>query len=195
MENNIQEQNVDVTTQKTQVEGQKQDVHQEEGQNQEKTFSQTDVNNLVAKESKKATEKLLKELGIDDFENAKDGLKKFREYQESQKTEAEKKEDELNRLKNENAEFTKENGRLSATISALKSGVKAESVDDVILLAQKEVSEEVGIDEAIKKVIEKYPLFAGKEEKKETPPRFTSGSNHTNKDKTDIWESLRDKYK
>src|SRR5690606_14787496 len=57
---------------------------------EEKIFRQEDVNNIVAREVKKTQEKLLKELGIDDFENAKEGLQKFREWQELQKTEQEK---------------------------------------------------------------------------------------------------------
>jgi hypothetical protein len=57
---------------------------------EERLFRQEDVNNIVAREVKKTQEKLLKELGIDDFENAKEGLQKFREWQESQKTEQEK---------------------------------------------------------------------------------------------------------
>ena len=63
---------------------------------EEKLFRQEDVNNIVAREAKKAQEKLLKELGIDDFENAKDGLAKFREWQESQKTEQESRKITLN---------------------------------------------------------------------------------------------------
>src|SRR5690625_6266165 len=57
---------------------------------EDNTFSQEDVNNIVAREAKKAQEKLLKQLGIEDFDNAKEGFQKFQEWQESQKTEAEK---------------------------------------------------------------------------------------------------------
>ena len=48
-------------------------------------FTQKDVNNLVAKETKKAVEKLLKELGVEDVKSAKEGLSKFKEIQEAQK--------------------------------------------------------------------------------------------------------------
>src|SRR5690606_12545213 len=61
----------------------------------DKTFTQTDVNNLVAKESKTAQEKLLKKLGIEDFDSAKDGLEKFKQWQEDQKTDAEKQSEAL----------------------------------------------------------------------------------------------------
>src|SRR5690554_3039825 len=83
---------------------------------EEKLFRQEDVNNIVAREAKKAQEKLLKELGIDDFENAKDGLAKFREWQESQKTEQEKQQEKLQELTQDNETLASENASLKAQI-------------------------------------------------------------------------------
>src|SRR5690625_5061905 len=65
---------------------------------EEQLFKQEDVNNIVAKEAKKAQEKLLKQLGIDDFKSAKEGMEKFREWQDAQKTEAEKQAEQLQKL-------------------------------------------------------------------------------------------------
>ena|SRR5690625_2209353 len=146
---------------------------------EEKVFKQEDVNNIVAKESKKATEKLLKELGIEDFENAKDGLTKFKEWQDSQKTEQEKQAERLKQLEDNYNQATSEKENLQAQLSALKAGVVAESVEDVVVLAKNLVSDEVDMDEAIKQVIEKYPHFAQKEEKEEEKPNFTTGQHHS----------------
>lgn len=147
---------------------------------EEKVFKQEDVNNIVAKESKKATEKLLKELGIDDFENAKDGLAKFKEWQESQKTEAEKQQELLENLTSEKESLSKENNSLKAQLSALKQGVIAESVEDVVALAERLVDDETTIDDAIKQVVEKYPHFAQKQEEEEEPkPLFTTGQHQS----------------
>src|SRR5690625_1226731 len=145
---------------------------------EEKLFRQEDVNNIVAREAKKAQEKLLKELGIDDFENAKEGLQKFREWQESQKTEQEKQQEKLQELQTNNETLASENANLKAQISAMKVGVKAESVEDVIALAERLVNDETTIDDAIKQVIEKYPQFAQDEE--EQKPNFTTGQHQTN---------------
>jgi len=147
-------------------------------QSEEKTFRQEDVNNIVAREAKKAQEKLLKELGIDDFDNAKEGLQKFREWQESQKTEQEKQQEKLQELQTNNETLASENANLKAQISAMKVGVKAESVEDVIALAERLVNDETTIDDAIKQVIEKYPQFAQDEE--EQKPNFTTGQHQTN---------------
>ena len=46
-----------------------------------KTFTQEDVNGLVAKEAKKAQEKVLRDLGITDFSSAKEGLNQFKQWQ------------------------------------------------------------------------------------------------------------------
>src|SRR5690554_4972999 len=144
---------------------------------EEKIFKQEDVNNIVAREVKKTQEKLLKELGIDDFENAKEGLQKFREWQESQKTEQEKLQETLQKTQTDNEALANENANLKAQLAALKQGVKADSLEDVIALAERLVNDETTIDDAIKQVIEKYPNFAENvsEEEQEQKPKFTTG--------------------
>ena len=143
---------------------------------EEKTFKQEDVNNIVAKESKKATEKLLKELGIEDFENAKDGMAKFKEWQESQKTEQEKQQETLNNLTKDKEILTSENQNLKSQISAMNQGVKADFVEDVVALAERLVNDETTIDEAIKAVVEKYPHFVGEDEKSDSPQIVNPGN-------------------
>src|SRR5690606_21548838 len=144
---------------------------------EERLFRQEDVNNIVAREVKKTQEKLLKELGIDDFENAKEGLQKFREWQESQKTEQEKLQETLQKLQTDNETLANENANLKAQLAAVKQGVKADSLEDVIALAERLVNDETTIDDAIKQVIEKYPHFAenASEGEQEQKPKFTTG--------------------
>src|SRR5690554_2644915 len=153
---------------------------------EEKIFRQEDVNNIVAREVKKTQEKLLKELGIDDFENAKEGLQKFREWQESHKTEQEKLQETLQKYQTDNETLASENANLKAQLAAVKQGVKADSVEDVIALAERLVNDETTIDNAIKQVIEKYPHFAENvsEEEQEQKPKFTTGQ-HTKADNGD----------
>lgn len=126
-----------------------------------KVFKQEDVNNIVARESKKATEKLLKDLGIEDFDNAKDGLAKFYEWQESQKTEADKQAEQIASVNEENSTLKSQNAQLEAKVTALGLGVESESLDDVIALANTYVNDEVGMTDAINSVLEKYPQFKG----------------------------------
>lgn len=143
-------------------------------QAEENTFTQDDVSKISAKEAKKAQEKLLKQLGIEDFDNAKEGMKKFREWQDSQKTEAEKKEEALNNLEKEKGTLSKENNSLKAQLSAVRAGVKDESIEDVVALAERQVNEDTSMEEAIKQVVEKYPSFKNSDDG-EGKPSFTTG--------------------
>jgi hypothetical protein len=170
----MEEQNTQQTTDQTVDSGEKNNTQQE--QQQEKMLSQSDVSNLVAKETKKAQEKLLKQLGIEDFNSAKDGLSKFREWQESQKTEAQKQAEQLQQTESNFKAVSEENTSLKAQLSALKVGVNADSVEDVVTLAKTMVTDELTIDDAIAKVVEKYPHFKGEVEQQQQPNiKFTTG--------------------
>ncbi len=68
-------------------------------------YTQKDLSNLIAKETKKAQEKILKDLGVEDFKSAKEGLVKLKEIQDAQKTETQ-------RIQDENERLTKENNSL-----------------------------------------------------------------------------------
>lgn len=171
------------TDQTDQSGGQEPPIQQQE---ETKTFSQDDVNNVAAKEAKKAQEKLLKQLGIDDFDNAKDGMAKFKEWQESQKTEQQKQVERLQELETNYSTASEENAGLKAQISAMKAGVKADSVEDVVVLAQRLVNDDTDMDTAIKQVVERYPQFGAEQQKEEGPPKPTfSNGDHQKKSETE----------
>jgi hypothetical protein len=151
---------------------------QDQQPNNDKTFTQDDVNNIVAKEVKKAQEKLLKQLGIDDFNSAKEGLQKFREWQDAQKTEAQKQAERLQQLEQQFNAVQQEKESLAAQLAAVKAGVHADYVEDVVVLAQRLVNDDTTLEEAITKVLEKYPHFkqVQQEPQQQDPkPTFTTG--------------------
>lgn len=146
----------------------------------EKPIPQWKVNKIVTREVRKAQEDLLRQLGIEDFESAKEGLQKFREWQDAQKSQEEKQLEQLKKMEQQLTGFQTENAKLKAQIAALKAGVKSDSLEDVIVLANNLVDEDTSIDEAIQKVLNKYPQFKqtiesdeGEGEKK---PKFSSGN-------------------
>ena len=51
--------------------------------------------------------------------------------------------------------------------------MNADSVDDVIDLSERLVSDEVSIDDAIKQILTKYPQFGTKQEQDEEKPKPT----------------------
>lgn len=144
----------------------------------DKGFTQDDVNAIAAREAKKAQEALLKKLGIEDFDNAKEGMQKFKEWQDSQKTEAQKQAEAFEKAQEELNGYKGTVSELKAEIAALKNDVNPDSLKDVITLANNLVSEDVTIDDAMKQVIEKYPHFKkaqAEDEGDRKKPKFTNG--------------------
>lgn len=157
-------------------------------------FTQEDVNNVVSRETKEAQEKVFKELGIEDFENAKEGMRKFKEWQDAQKTESEKRDEKLEALEKDYLQTEKQNNFLKAQITATKQGVVPDAIEDVVTLAQNIVSDEVDMETAIEQVIEKYPHFAEKQEEK-NKPHFTNGTHSTKgKTKSNPFQKVLEKY-
>ncbi|MGG1339890.1 hypothetical protein ABE244_04710 [Bacillus toyonensis] len=143
-----------------------------------KIFSQEDVNNIASKEAKRAQEKLLKQLGVEDFNSAKDGLAKFREYQDSQKTEQEKLNEQLTTYQNQVKESENAIFSLKAENAAIKSGITEEkNLSAVITLAKTKVNDDVDIVKAIEMVVEEFPHFKGVVEEPQGVPKptFTTG--------------------
>ena len=156
-------------------EGEQQEQQQQE-QKEDKTFTQKDVNNLIKKETAQATEKLLKSLGFEGFENAKDGITKFKEWQDSQKTDAEKQAAALEQASKDLEATKAEKETLAAQLTALKFDADPEKLTDLIVLAKTRVTDEVTMDEALKQTLEQYPGF--KKQQQQSKPSF-SGGQHT----------------
>lgn len=172
----------------------------QESTEQARTFSQEEVNGLVAKESKKAQEQIFKSLGFEDIKSAKEGFEKLKAWEDSQKSESEKSAEALNAKEQELAKALSDNKTLSAQLSALKQGVNADSVDDVIALSERLVSDEVSIDDAIKQILTKYPQFGTKQEQDEekSKPTFATAGNPTAVSaggEVDPFQSIIDSYR
>ena len=172
----------------------------QESTEQARTFSQEEVNGLVAKESKKAQEQIFKSLGFEDIKSAKEGFEKLKAWEDSQKSESEKNAEALNAKEQELAKALSDNKTLSAQLSALKQGVNADSVDDVIALSERLVSDEVSIDDAIKQILTKYPQFGTKQEQDEEKPKptFATAGNPTAVSaggEVDPFQSIIDSYR
>jgi len=124
----------------------------------EKKYDDTDLNNLLVKDR---AEYLKKEFGIDDPKKAKEYIKQMKDQEEANKTELQKKEDELQDIKAKLAKQEGDNFILNAKIKAQGLGIKEEFVDDVITLAKNKTTDEVDFDTALTEVIAKYENFKG----------------------------------
>ena len=171
-------------------------------QSGETTFTQEQVNGIASKEAKKAQEKLLRDLGVEDFESAKDGLAKFKEYQDAQKTDVERQQEALALAKERESKLSedisakeKEITSLNAKITALGLGVNNESIDDVIALAERNVNEEVTIEDAIKSVIDKYPHFQTTQQASTQATKTGNPNGSRVKESADIMDDILANYK
>lgn len=161
---------------------------QNPSQEGEKLFTQEDVKRIASKEKKQGLENFLKELGFEDFENAKDGVQKYREWQESQKTEAQKQAERLQEYETQSQKLASENESLKAQMAAITAGVQSDAVQDVVTLAKPLVSDEVDMNAAIAKVLEKYPHFKGEAGEEDDTAFYTVGD-HKKQTKTDSFAS------
>ena len=126
-----------------------------------KTFTQEDVNALLKKEKESAKKALLKELGVEDAKSAKEGLAKYKEILEKDKTETQKAQDTATAA--EKAKQEAENRALlaEAKVEVLSAGCKPEYLEDVITLALGKVSDDKDLAAVVKEMKEdpKYSAF------------------------------------
>lgn len=139
---------------------------------EEKTFTQADVDRLIQERVAREKKNQL----------SKDELKAYNEWKESQKTEEEKKNEALTNAENARIAAEERANSLEAKVTCLSKGVIATSVDDVVILAKAMVTDEITIEKAIDKVLEKYPSFKGeaKLQEEETQKGFKIGAGAEN---------------
>ena len=128
-----------------------------------KTFTQEDVNALLKKEKESAKKALLKELGVEDAKSAKDGLAKYKEILDKDKSAAEKAGETLAAEQKAKAEAEKRALLAEAKVEVLSAGCKPEYLDDVITLAMTKVSNDKDLAAVVKGMKEdtKYSAFFG----------------------------------
>ncbi|WP_051221243.1 hypothetical protein [Eremococcus coleocola] len=163
----------------------------------EAIFTQEDLNRIGTKEKASGRSSMLKDLGFETEEDAKAAITKYQEWQKSQQTEVERQNEALAQAQKANENLESQNKTLLAEISALKAGVHGDSVEDVITLAQRLVTEDKTIDEAIGEVLEKYPQFKNETVEEPKKPIITVGGNPSAKgeSKNDPFKAIIDSYK
>lgn len=124
---------------------------------EEKTFTQADVDRLIQERVAREKKNQL----------SKDELKAYNEWKESQKTEEEKKNEALTNAENARIAAEERANSLEAKVTCLSKGVIATSVDDVVILAKAMVTDEITVEQAIEKVLEKYPSFKGEQQQED----------------------------
>lgn len=148
---------------------------EEEEKQEDKTFTQADVDKMI--KDRIAREKK--------GQLSKEEIKAYQDWKDSQKTEDEKKNEALTNAEKAKQEAETKAANLEAKVTCLSKGVGPTSVDDVVVLAKAMVTEEVTIEQAVDKVLEKYPHFKGipTDEDDKGKPGFKFGAGSQSKGK------------
>lgn len=88
-------------------------------------------------------------------------LAEFRKWQESQKSDAEKNAAAISKAEKAREAAEAKAASAELKLTAMKQGVTAEALDDVIALAKTKISDKVTAEQAIEDIVKKYPSFAG----------------------------------
>jgi hypothetical protein len=150
-----------------------------EGANKEpeKTFTQEQVNKMMAKEKNQGRNSVLSDLGIDPKDKA--AIAALKTLIESQKTDEQKKNDEAAAEQKRIAEL--ENKAMIAEIKAesLMLNVQPQYADDVVTLALSKMSSspDAELTDILGEFKTKYPAWFKEEESKENEGQRGTGSN------------------
>ena len=127
---------------------------------EEKTFSQADVNRMMAAEKESGRRSILKELGVEDVASAKEGLQKYQEILASQKTELQKAQEGQAKLQSDYADAMAKVACAENCVLALKQGANADFLDDLVTLANSRVTESKTF-EAVLTEMKGNPAYSG----------------------------------
>lgn len=128
-----------------------------ESETQTKTFTQEEVNRMLANEKRQGRQAALKALGLDP--NDKDAEKNAKAILDNQKTQAERDSEAVKNAQTAQADAEAKAIAAERKLSTLTSGCKKEFIEEVIALASAKVNDSTNFEAALKAVKEKCPAF------------------------------------
>lgn len=171
------------------------DAKDEQG---EKTFTQSEVSGMMAKEKNEGRRSVLKSLGFKSEEEAKDAIKKYNEYLESQKSENEKQQEALNKANGEKDDALKRAQIAENKVACYNAGINADFLDDVLAIASTKVTDDKDLETVLKEMKEdkKYESFFGKENSSHGTGSNAGHSGNGNEGKdSDYAKKLAERFK
>ena len=130
-----------------------------------KTYTQEQINAMMANEKRTARQALLKDLGIElkDEKAYKQTVADLKKTLDAGKTQAQLDAEAKKAAETARDEANAKASRLEMQVAALKAGVNPDSVEDVITLALGKVNENTTIEQVLTSLKEKYPAFFGED--------------------------------
>lgn len=165
-----------------------QNQQSQQNQQQGTQYTQEQLNTMMANEKRTARQALLKSLGIElkEGEKYEDAIKRVKSTLDAGKTQAQLDAEAKTKAEGERDEANKKVSSLETKVAALSAGVKPESLDDVITLAQAQVLAGKTLEDALKNLKEKYPVLFGEAGKN----NGTGNPNNPARNKSGNTESL-----
>lgn len=128
---------------------------------QEKTFTQDQVNSMIAAEKRKNLSSVYKGLGFESEEVAKEFVEKYKDQEEQAKSDLVKEQEKSKQLAEEKAAEQAKAQDLQYRFDAITEGCDAKAAADVVVLAKAKMSDDKDFAAALKEVKEQYPAMFG----------------------------------
>lgn len=127
-----------------------------------KTFTQAEVNQMMAGEKRSARSAILKELGYEVKDGKySDAVKAIKDILDSGKTQQQKDKEAKDKAEGDLAAEQTKSASLQARLDAITAGVKPEFVEDAIRLLMPQVSETKTLTSLVEDYKTKYPNWFG----------------------------------
>lgn len=126
-----------------------------------KTYTQEQLNAMMANEKRTARQAILKELGFDikDDKSFKDTMNNIKATLNAGKTQAQLDAEAKVAAETAKAEAEAKAAKLEMKVAALAAGANPEYLDDIIVLAQSKVNETTTVENVMEEFKTKYPSF------------------------------------
>lgn len=144
----------------------------------EKTFTQSEVNALLAREKKQGKNSVLRALGIKDVD---EGLQKMNANNKD-KTAEEKAAELIDTANRGKADAENRAVAAERKLAAMKAGVKSEYVDDVVFIAGAKVTDDNDFDAVVEGLKKTHAFYFAEGEKKKDGTGSDSNYRKNNKD-------------
>lgn len=128
---------------------------------EDKTFTQEQVNSMIAAEKRKNLSSVYKGLGFESEEAAKEFVQKYKSEEEKNNSDLVKAQEKAAQLEAEKKAETARAQDLQYKFDAMAEGCDAKAAEDVVVLAKAKMSDDKDFAAALKEIKEQYPAMFG----------------------------------
>ena len=152
--------------------------------NTEKTFTQEELNNILATEKRKNISNVYKDLGFEKPEDAKAFIEKYKGEEEKKKDDLTKAQDRVAELEKEKATEAKKAREAEYKFKAIEEGCDAKNAADVVALVVSKMADDKDFNTALKEVKEYYPIMFESSNNNNNNPGTGSSANNPRRKST-----------